>query len=410
MIDAAIHLVIAAILGAIVGLERTYSRKQVGVPEFTLLAVTGAIAAGVNHPTVLGIAIGLVGLGILYVIRSAFQGQVFLGPTTAAAMFLVFLVGVITGLGIPLLALAVTVTLTILLSERRSIHHVTDKLSYEEVKSALKFGAIAAILYPIAPDHPVDPWGLVNPKLVLLVVVLVSSISFANLVLMRVFKSGGRVLEVSGLFGGLVHSEATTGAITTRFKENPLLLPSAIAGILLANTTMLLRNIVIAVLISPALLSPMAMPFAAMLLAGLGQALARSRRESIEAHDLDLDLESPFAIGPALKFGAVFLALMILAKLANNYLGHLGVYAIAVFGGVAYAGAITASLATLSITGGLGTASAAVGIVLTSIVAFMNKPLWVRLGGTSDLAHSLIRPTTTTALIGLIALALQNIL
>ena len=64
--------------------------------------------------------------------------------------------------------------------------------------------------------------------------------------------------------------------------------------------------------------------------------------------DADLKLDNPFSLKPALIFGALFLAILFLSKIANIYLGSSGVYLASIISGVADVDAITISMAVLA--------------------------------------------------------------
>jgi len=121
---------------------------------------------------------------------------------------------------------------------------------------------------------------------------------------------------------------------------------------------------------------------------------------------MDLHLSSPFAIKPAIQFGLIFLILMALVGLANKFLGEYGVYVIALFGGISFAGAIVASVSTLALAGSLSVEAAALAVVITSSVALLNKFLWASIARAPKLARGLIMPTLLAFVAGILVASL----
>lgn len=399
-----IRLLTALVVGLVVGLERSYSGKTVGYRAFTAFALAGALSTIYGGPvlTPLTTAIFLT-VPVALVVRS-FRGKMYFGSTTAAALMMVFVLGQAVGRGEVILGIVGSTVGALLLYSRFFLHSLADRLSDGEVRGAIYFGTLAGVVYPALPDRFVDPLGLVNPKTVVLVIVLVSSIGFVNLVVMR-FVAPERGLSVSGLLGGLVHSEATAGAIATQVRGREELLSGGVRGVLLANAAMLLRNLAVGVAIDYRLALYLAAPLIAE--AVVLAALSLRNVGGSGGVGRELELESPFSLRPAFKFGAVFLALMVATGLARTLFGEGGVLGVAVLGGVAYAGAITASVATLSLGGQITAATASKAIISTSAVAILNKPIYIALTGNARLARRTAAPVLGASLALLVLLAIE---
>jgi uncharacterized membrane protein (DUF4010 family) len=104
----------------------------------------------------------------------------------------------------------------------------------------------------------------------------------------------------------------------------------------------------------------------------------------------DVVLSNPFELGPAVKFGLIYAAILLFSKAAQTYLGVTGVYLSSVVAGLTDVDAITLSMAELSRPAGdvdLGTAARAIvlaamsntavkgGIVLTSGAPALRRTL-----------------------------------
>lgn len=399
----------SCLTGIIIGYERAHERKSIGIKAFAALSLLGTTAAWLTSLTgqllILLAAIIAIGLATRHLMTAALKRLIVLGTTTSFAMLASFTLGLLIGYREYILVSLSLFALLIILYEKRSLHSFVYRLTNEEIKNGLEFAVLAAVLYPVVPDRYLDPFDLINLKKVLLVVVLVSSISFINLVIARFFGSN-RSLEITGLLGGLVHSEATTVTIALRVAKSLSLSRSALVGVVLSNATMLLRNLLVAGLIMPAVMLYTLPAIIAMELVLLIFAIQMIRSSPEIEEKMDLHLSSPFAIKPAIQFGLVFLILMALVGLANKFLGEYGVYVIALFGGISFAGAIVASVSTLALAGSLSVEAAALAVVITSSVALLNKFLWASIARAPRLARGLIMPTLLAFVAGILVASL----
>ena len=90
------------------------------------------------------------------------------------------------------------------------MHRVADLLSPADMEALIRFLVITGIVLPLLPDSPIDPtFGVLRPRDVWRMVVLISGLSFAGYVLMRV-RAGQTSYIVTGLLAGLVSSTAAT--------------------------------------------------------------------------------------------------------------------------------------------------------------------------------------------------------
>jgi uncharacterized membrane protein (DUF4010 family) len=297
-------------------------------------------------------------------------------------MMVTFFAGALVGLDMLFAAAVVTLVTTFLLVSRRRLHHFAEILDDDEIIGALQFLTLAIILYPLTTELDLDaPWDVFNPggilalNFVLLLVVFVSAISFVSFIIIR--KEGPkRGLEFSGLLGGMINSEATTASISNMVKERRDLMKTAISGILFATGVMFIRNLIVVALSDPSLstatilLVPAGISTVVAFLLGLFI-------KSEEVSDQKLEVKSPFAIMPALKFAGLILVISLISYLANEYLGSYGVY-ISAIGGFVSSAAVAASLGTLVFTDNLDPLIAAQTIMLACAFSCVNKIIITR--------------------------------
>jgi uncharacterized membrane protein (DUF4010 family) len=415
-----LDLLVTVAAGALLGIEREHRRDRTrviaGVRTFPLIAVAGflvaTLEAGVPGPLV---AVGLAVLGLMAVAFFNVRHRLGVtGLTTPVAMIVTFLVGVLVASGLRLEAATVAVVATVLLLTKRRLHRFAEVLTEDEIMSALQFITVAFILFPFAArlEGPipgtrglVGPGELFDPYKTLLLVVFVSSLSFASFLAMRLVGPHQGV-EVSGLLGGLVNSEATAASLATTARERPELVASAVVGAFLATTTMFVRNVAIAAFADPSLEVAIVMvPALGLMTVAGGVILWRRWPRDRPAEGEPVEVDSPFAVGPALRFALLFSLLWAAAKLAQANVGTLGVLATAL-GGFVSAGAAVASVAGLyaSASTDISLAVAAQTAILATVVGAFNKLLVLR--ATNQEVYERARlPFAGLTLVGVVGLA-----
>lgn len=406
MIEFLKMLVISAAVGGLLGIEREKKAMAVaGMRTFMLASMFGTFSVFIADT-----------LGEMYFVPIAFSGIILItllvgiiknyklndiGITTPVALLLAFLLGILVGKGYFLESLAGSVIITAVLVSKRYSVEFSEALTHQEIVNALEFGIIVFVLYPIVPDRTVF---FLNPKILVLVVILVASIGFAGFIALR--KIGAeRGLPITGVLGGLVNSEATTSALAARVREKEELMSPALLGVVLTNVVMLGRNLVIAGFISLAVLKQMLLPQVAMIAAGMLYSYFLKPEKGPK--DVQISLESPFAILPAVKFAALFSVTSLVVNYLKDF-GAGGVYAAAVLGGVVSSAAVTASMASLGAVNALSINIAAAGCVLSAVGSAFGKLIISRVNGSPAFTNELSKLMLATALIGLVALALAR--
>lgn len=400
-------LLISAAVGGLVGIEREMNVKVVaGVRTFSLTSIMGAfsiILSDAGHeaiPTVAFVGVVLVAL-LMGVVKHFKLADI--GVTTLVAYMITFLLGTMVGKGLFLEAIAGSLTVTGLLASKVYSRKISETLTHKEIINALQFGIIAFVLYPVVPDRTIDPLGVINPKILLMVTIIVTSIGFVGYVAMK--KVGYLYgLPLLGALGGLFNSEATTGALAARTKECRDIYPAVMKGILLTNSVMLLRNLIVASAVSLAVFKAMLYPQLLMVLACLLYFLLY--RSDKEPAKIDIPVAMPFAITPALIFASMFVVVSWGVNFLKDY-SVTSIYITALLGGLVSSAATTASLASLYATGNLDLGSAAVASVVSAIGSTLNKVTISWIMGSKGLSMKLLPPMVIVAGVGVFALILK---
>lgn len=398
-------------IGILVGIEREHWRSDkkilAGVRTFAITCMTGTIATILTDYTgtwILGMTSLLVVFASAALIYSANVLKGRSGLTTAVALFCTYLLGIVVAFELYLVAIVTALILTFLLIEKKPLHSFAEHLSERDINSALKFLAVAFVLYPIMPEEPI--FGILRLKSAILIVVLVSFISFVSyLALKRMGPSAG--IPYSGLFGGFISSEATVAALSGLSKKRPGLSDSIHIGATLSVVSMIISNTLIALIADPSAetASLMAPPFIIMgIIAIIIVALKWKKTEIIEE---TIDIGSPFALGPAFRFGAVFTILLVVANFANEYGGAEGTY-ITALGGIVSSSAVTASVAALAFSGNLSTQTAAETAILAGLISTLNKIFYIKITGSRELLRTSISTFLLIAAAGSVTLLIWS--
>jgi uncharacterized membrane protein (DUF4010 family) len=403
-------LFISAAVGGLVGIEREMKVKVVaGVRTFSLTSMLGALSVYFSGAIDGGYLIMIAFTGVVFiallmgVVKHYKLGDV--GVTTLVAYMITFILGAMVGRGLYIEAIAGSVVVTGLLASKEYSKKFSETLSHREIINALQFGIIAFVLYPVVPDKTIDPYGVINPKILLLVTIIVTTIGFAGYIALK--KIGyQRGLPLIGAIGGLFNSEATTSALAARMKGCIELYPLVLQGILLTNSVMLLRNLVIAGVVSLAVFKAMFYPQFIMVLACLlYYVLLKPGQRSGK---IEIPVAMPFAIIPALIFASMFVLVSWGVNLVKDY-GIGSVYLAALLGGLVSSAATTASFASLYATGNLDLGSASIACVVSAIGSTLNKVTIAWLTGSLGLSKRLVKPMLIIAAIGTLALLLKSL-
>lgn len=380
---------LSLLIGLLIGIERERKSETgdifAGVRTFSIASISGMVGTyisihqGVPDILYLTMVFFIIVAAVMIYIKNVVYHQV--GITGGIAMFFVFLMGVLVAYDYYLFAIMGAVAVTFLLVEKYTLRDFAVNLNQNEITNAVQFLIIIFILFPVTPDTII--MEVINPRYILGIVVIVSSISFISFLLMK--KTGPeRGIPMSGLIGGLVNSEATTGALASLAKKKDLLMDASYHGIVLSNATMLIRNLVIAFVVDPTgkVMLMMLPPQFILAAVNIGMVVREKQLKPIGAETVDI--ESPFAIKPAFKFGFGFTLLIIAAHYLNMWFGSAGVIAVAL-GGLISSAAVTASVGALAFGGSLTPTTAALVAVLASVFSTSNKIFLVKLAGPDEL-------------------------
>ena len=403
LIAIAVRLFVAVGIGVLIGMEREQSESGgsfAGSRTFPLFALYGAIVQAF-FPALLPVAI----VSIAVPLTVAYAGKVWIerdiGLTTLTSGLITVLLGALamySEIG-TVVAIVVAGFVTILLSAKGSIHNFADRIEPDEKRATTKFVLVALVVLPLLPNRELDVLYGLNPRFVWLMVVFVTGLSFVAYLLVRIIGTQ-RGIAITGLLGGFVSSTATTVSMANRTAASPGLYQICAFSTVVAAIVMFPRAIIEVAVVNPALLPHVIVPLGAMTVVGAVVAGVVYWRTTVE-RDIETDIENPFRLRPALFFGALFAAVLLVSEYANEWLGASGVYVTAFVSGLADVDAITLTLSKLAAEGSIPPAVATTGIVIAAIANTLVKAGLAWILGTRQLGKLVTMVLGVVVLVGI---------
>ncbi len=329
---------IALFLGAFVGLRREMDLQKEGSESFVgfrtlpLIVLLGTISTLFPTMPYLPVVclVGIIGFLLIAYYNGVFKLKL-IGLTSEFATLLMFLVGIFVGNGEFIIGIVITVITAVLTGFKNQFHAFAKNISPKEWGGALQLLILSAVVLPFLPKTAIDPWGVIIPFDIWLLVIFISGIGFVGYFFNKYFGSHKSILATSFL-GSLVSSTAVTIALAFQTKKNKEVSKNIfILALLIAIGTMLLRvifeiGVVAGAEVKSVIFVPVSMLTVTVLLVGWSMWKGRDMSNIVE---LDPEISSPFEIMPALKFGALFVVVLLAVSFAKDYFGDYGVLAIA---------------------------------------------------------------------------------
>ena len=409
------NFLIALLIGALVGIERekfkTLEHPQSfgGLRTFILFAEVGAVSAWLSQhldtPWLFIIAVLVMAIVIVsgYLLENRIQPDS--GLTTGIAAITVCLLGGAVMYGYAEMAVALGIITTAVLTFKQPLHGVVGKIGTDDLYAGLKLLIATFIVLPLLPTQPIDPWQVLSPYMLWLLVILISGLSLVGYVAVR-WLGPARGTVVTGITGALVSSTAIslTFARQSRLDPDPLASDTLAAGILLAWMVMFVRVLVTVAIVYAPLVRDVLVPFAAMgvvaaVLAGIFYWLGAQRRWPVGQSE-QVKVKNPFSLMAASRFGLLFALVLAIVKLTERYAPVESLYLVAAVAGLPGVNAITLSMTEYARQGG----DLAVAATAIAIAAFCNLLLkWgmVAVLGSRPLRLRLAAATATILAVGL---------
>lgn len=241
---------------------------------------------------------------------------------------------------------------------------MVKRLSSELKSLALWLGLLAVFL--LLPDRTIDPLGAINPRSIVLIVLLITGIMAVGHMLVRML--GARHgLPMAGFLSGFISSSATISVMGKVAQETEGAHEAAAAGAVLSTIATFIQLALLLLATNLSILEHLA----PVLLAGGGASLLYGlffiqRAHRAKAIAVPDGGGSSLGIKLALTFAAIVTLISVAVALLNRELGEAGVVLGSVVSGLADVHAATASLVTLVNSGTI--AHEAVGSAIVAAI------------------------------------------
>jgi len=389
-------IILSILLGGLIGLERerTISKKSfAGIRTFILACLFGLLSTFVSQEVINSSMLifisffavcSLAILNYFYRLRSKSFGS-----TTELAFVITFLLGLLIYFeDFPyFLSVSIAILLTFILIVREKLHLVARHISKKEIWSAIIFGIITFILYPLMPNYGIDSFGVINPHLIWSTIIILLSISFTAYIAMKIF-GAKKGLALTGIFGGLASSTGVAVNMAESVKKNSKILYSGTFAVVIASSTMFIRMLFVSSLFNPnagVYLLPQ------LLLLGLsGYFLSYTILKKSFKEKAEISIKSPLSLTLAFKFAILFSFVLVISKIGQTYFGSTGIYVTSLIAGLVDVDALTVSLATLSLNS-ISPHVAAQGILIAALTNTFSKWLYIKIFGEKQMAFEVGR-------------------
>ncbi len=402
-------IIITFALSFLIGFEREEKRARQptynfgGIRTFPIIGISGYLTAQLSVGNPLLLSVGLLVLGSLLWLsyRNKLKLYPTAGITSEISGLFTFLLGALIFHRAMWEAAAVSIVVLMLLELKTVLEKLAHKIPSGEIITLTRFLLISAVILPVVPNQAFGAFHF-NPFTTWLVVVAISGLSYAAYVVGKIFGAQKGVL-IGALLGGLYSSTGTTIVLAKRSHQRE---PSHLisGGIIIASGIMYFRLIVFLIIFNAHLASKLwlSLLILGLIFCGLGasfMAFGRARRN--HSHVLPLENKNPLELGSAFGFALLFALMSGLSMLVINYLGSMGMYALAFLSGLADVDAFVMSLTQNA--GTLVAESIAVqGVIIATASNNLMKGLYAAIWGFGD-----VRKQASSALISLAILSIS---
>lgn len=310
------------------------------------------------------------------------------GSTTEFAAIAAFLIGMLVYDGLYMFATFTTVAVIFILDIRSNVLQFADSTKKKDLHSMVLFLLITFIILPILPDRTVDPFGIINPYFIWMMVVLISGLSFAGYIAAR-FIGVSRGIMVAGFFGGFLSSTATTVTFSKKVDKQNKTTRQLASAIALASTTMYIRIVIVSAFIDTDIAVKILPAYLLATLSGYLYVYHLYQHSHKSPIDVDFMYQNPLELKEALKFGLLFGIVFGATALMKGWIGDVGVYLTSLLSGLSDVDAITLSLSTLYADKKLILQTALVGIIIATFSNSMTKLIIAYTVGSKKLGNYL---------------------
>ncbi len=376
-IESIAGLLVATMGGAAVGLEREWSghasgpeARFAGIRTFTLLGGMAGMAGWLwtLEYQLLG-AILLTATAALVVAAYTSASRHDVEATTEVAALVVLGAGLVSGLGHLRLASAIFAITVLLLAEKSRLHSLVAHLDDVTLRAAIRFAVMAVVILPLLPEGPYGPWGGIRPRLLWMLTLFFSGLSFGGYIARRMV--GDRLgYPLAGFIGGMVSSTNVTFTFARLSRDQKEVRGPLALGVVAACTVLFLRVLTATTVLNAPLTRAVLPYFVAPFLVGTVALLPLLRRKAPDPCPAEV-VKNPLQLREALQMALLFQVVLFAVHAMQDRFGDAGLFASAAVLGLTDMDALTISMARS--TGGgapleVAAQAIAIGVISNSVL------------------------------------------
>jgi uncharacterized membrane protein (DUF4010 family) len=407
------QLLIAIFLGTFIGLRREmiFQKEKVegimGLRTVSIFVLLGTISTFFKEFPSLPL---VTFIGVFMFMIVAYYNGVFnlkrVGLTSEIIVLIMFWVGVLVGKEEIILAVILTIIIGIFTAYKENLHSFAKGFSVKEWSGALQLLIVTALVLPLLPREAIDPFGILIPFDIWLLVIFMSSIGFFGYFFDKYFSNKKSLLATS-FFGSIVSSTivATSLAIKSKKNKNLNLLASAV---MLSITVMQLRILIEILVLSKEFHLQFILPSIVMAIISISFAfyffkITKTTKKVEYEIAKKIEIKSPFEIIPSIKFAAFFIVILFAIYFGKKYFGNLGAYVATFFASFSDADAVVLSILE-SFKNTNSEESFVSKIILIAItVNTLVKILYTFILGSNEFFQKILLPILTVCFIGVLS-------
>ena len=375
----------ALLIGFLIGADResALGERHPGMRDFILISLVGAITGLLGQ-----IWLAVAALLSIALLLAVFHYQIpeRAGITTEMAAVATFFFGFLTATPHASLATGMAIVVVGCLEGKQFLHGlVRGTITATEFNSTLRFLALIFIIYPLLPEGSYGPYQFFRPRQIWLFVIVVSSISYVGYFLDK-FLGTAKALQLTGLLGGLSSTTAATAAFARDCREEPERIDEYWEATLVANAIQGPRSLIVLYVVNADLAKASLPMLLATCAAGFLFARIVARRRTATrpvSGDHPVELRNPFRLLPALEFGGIFAAILLIGRAAAARLGGGSAYWTSAIGGTVNVDAVSVTLADLLRGGQIALRTGVAGVLVAWIANAVLKSILATTGGSA---------------------------
>ena len=236
----------------------------------------------------------------------------------------------------------------LLLSLKPELHRFITLIEESELNAAPKLILISVVILPVLLNKGHGPWETINPFELWWMVVLIPGISFVGYIFIKLMGARRGIL-FTGLFGGIVSLTVVTLNFSRMAKEKNFSNIFA-TGILVASGTMFPRMLLYVLVVNYNLFSHLIIPIFMMTVVAYAAVLwflLKGTKIDDSTKRQAIPISNPFQLLPALAYGVLLAAIILLSYTFKEWFGDKGIYLLSLFSGIGDVDAITIALSKL---------------------------------------------------------------